>query len=124
MRRKRSLVLVGCVLVAAIGFGVTLPVLPFYAERFALQRAGAGWLSGVAVHVALLTAVYPLLQLLVAPLWGHLSDKIGRRRVLLVGIAGAGASYVLFAFPPSILHLQHVWRTRRRIWSAAAGWHG
>jgi DHA1 family multidrug resistance protein-like MFS transporter len=102
MRRKRLLVLLGCVLVATIGFGVTLPVMPFYAERFALRRPNAGWFGSVAVQVALLTAVYPLLQLLVAPLWGYLSDRIGRRRVLVAGIVGAGASYVLFAFATSL----------------------
>ena len=89
MRRKRLLVLLGCVLVATIGFGITLPVLPFYAERFALRRVSTSWMSGVAVQVGLLTAVYPLLQLVVTPLWGRLSDAMGRRRILFVGIAGA-----------------------------------
>ena len=105
MRRKRLLVLLGCLLVATIGFGVTLPVLPFYTERFALRRPGAGWIGSVAVQVALLTAVYPLLQLLVAPLWGRLSDRVGRRRVLLIGIAGAAASYLLFGFARSLAML-------------------
>ncbi len=99
------LVLLGCLLVATIGFGITLPVLPFYAERFALRREGTGWLGSIAVQVGLLTAVYPMLQLLVAPLWGRLSDRVGRRRMLLVGIAGAAASYVLFALATSLAML-------------------
>lgn len=97
--------LLGCLLVATIGFGVTLPVLPFYTERFALRRGGTGWMGSVAVQVGLLTAVYPLLQLLVAPLWGRLSDRVGRRRLLLVGIAGAAASYVLFGLATSLTML-------------------
>ena len=108
MRRKRLFVLLSCLFVATIGFGITLPVLPFYAERFALlrQEGGAdGWLGGVNVQVGLLTAVYPLLQLVVAPLWGRMSDSFGRRRLLLVGIAGAAASYVLFAAATSLLML-------------------
>ena len=108
MRRKRVFVLLSCLFVATIGFGITLPVLPFYAERFARLRVGnatTDWLSDVTVQVGLLTAVYPLLQLLVAPVWGRMSDRVGRRRLLLVGIAGAGASYVLFAFASSLTML-------------------
>ena len=108
MRRKRLLVLVSCIWVATIGFGITLPVLPFYAERLALlseQGGRAGWWSAATVQVGLLTAVYPLLQLLVAPLWGRLSDTLGRRRLMLIGIAGAAASYVLFAIASSLAML-------------------
>ena len=108
MRRKRLIVLVSCIWVAAIGFGITLPVLPFYAERLALSglRGGpVGWSNAATVQVGLLTAVYPLLQLLVAPVWGRLSDKLGRRRLLLIGIAGAAASYVLFALASSLAML-------------------
>ena len=108
MRRKRLFVLLSCLFVATIGFGITLPVLPFYAERFALQRQDGnvgGWLGGVNVQVGLLTAVYPLLQLFVAPIWGRLSDSVGRRRLLIVGIAGAAASYVLFATATSLAML-------------------
>jgi DHA1 family multidrug resistance protein-like MFS transporter len=108
VRRKRLFVLLSCLVVATIGFGITLPVLPFYAERFALlsQRNSAlGPLAGVTVQVGLLTAVYPLLQLLVAPLWGRMSDSVGRRRMLLVGIAGAAASYVLFAMATTLTML-------------------
>ena len=108
MRRKRLIVLLTSLFVATIGFGITLPVMPFYAERFALLSQGgapASWLSGVTVQVGLLTAVYPLLQLLVAPVWGRMSDSVGRRRLLLVGIAGAAASYVLFAMATSLTML-------------------
>lgn len=105
MPRKRLLVLLGCLLVATIGFGITLPVLPFYAERFALRRANAGWWGSVVVQVGLLTAVYPFLQLLVAPLWGRLSDSVGRRRILLIGVAGAAGSYVIFALATSLAML-------------------
>ena len=108
MRRKRLFVLLSCLFVATIGFGITLPVLPFYTERFALLSQGGapgGWLRGVTVQVGLLTAVYPLLQLLVAPVWGRMSDSVGRRRLLLIGIAGAVASYVLFAMATSLTML-------------------
>ena len=108
MRRKRLLVLVGCIFVATIGFGITLPVLPFYAERVALlsrRGSGAGWASAATIQVGLLTAVYPLFQLLVAPLWGRLADTLGRRRLLLIGITGAAVSYVLFAMADTLAML-------------------
>lgn len=86
-----------------VGFGITVPVLPFYTERLALRgRASPG---DVAVQVGLLTAIYPLLQLLSAPLWGRWSDAVGRKRLVLVGIAGAVLAQTLFAFATSLAML-------------------
>ncbi|HEU4556839.1 MAG TPA: MFS transporter [Longimicrobium sp.] len=67
-----------------VGFGIVIPLLPLYAQRF-----GAG-----AVAVAWLLAIYSLMQFLFAPAWGRLSDRIGRRPVLLVGLFGSAASYL------------------------------
>lgn len=100
MRRSRLLLLLACLFVAMIGFGITLPVLPFYAERLVLR--GRSSPADVALQVGLLTAVYPLLQLLFAPLWGHWSDSVGRKRLVLVGIAGAAVAQALFAFADSL----------------------
>jgi DHA1 family tetracycline resistance protein-like MFS transporter len=69
-----------------VGFGIVIPLLPLYAERF-----GAG-----PVAVTWLVAVFSLMQLLFAPWWGSLSDRVGRRPVLLVGLFGSAASYLLF----------------------------
>jgi len=69
-----------------VGFGIVIPLLPLYAERF-----GAG-----PVAVTWLVAVYSLMQFLFAPWWGALSDRVGRRPVLLVGLFGSAASYLLF----------------------------
>jgi MFS family permease len=71
-----------------LGFGLILPLLPLYAKTY----AASDWVVGP------LFACYSLAQLLTAPAWGRLSDRIGRRPVLLVGLAGTLASYVLFAF--------------------------
>jgi multidrug resistance protein len=67
-----------------VGFGIVIPLLPLYAQRF-----GAG-----AVAVAWLLAIYSLMQFLFAPAWGRLSDRIGRRPVLLIGLFGSAASYL------------------------------
>lgn len=98
--RNHLLVLLASLFVVSIGFGITLPVLPFYAERLAMA-AGASHKTMV-VHVGLLTGVFSLMQLLFAPLWGRLSDRIGRRPVLLLGIAGYGLAQLLFGMAASL----------------------
>jgi DHA1 family tetracycline resistance protein-like MFS transporter len=74
-----------------VGFGMVIPLLPFYAERYGASPVG----------VALLFACFSLAQFVFAPLWGRLSDRVGRRPVLLASIAGAVAAYTLFAFARS-----------------------
>lgn len=98
--RKELFVLLACLFVVMIGFGITLPVLPFYVERLALARGAAR--QSVVLHVTLLTAVYALMQLFFAPLWGRWSDRIGRRPVLLIGIAGYVIAQVLFGLATSL----------------------
>lgn len=75
-----------------MGFGIVLPLLPFYADRF-----GA---SGT--QVGLLITVYSIAQFFLAPFWGRLSDRVGRRPILIFGLVGSSASYVVFAFANSL----------------------
>ena len=75
-----------------VGFGIVLPLLPFYADRF-----GA---SGT--QVGLLITVYSVAQLFLAPVWGRVSDRVGRRPILILGLLGSAASYVVFAFAGSL----------------------
>jgi len=98
--KKHLFVLLACLFVVMIGFGITLPVLPFYVERLAL-KAGAAQQS-IVLDVMLLTGVYPLMQLVFAPLWGRWSDRIGRRPLILVGIAGYVIAQVLFGLATSL----------------------
>lgn len=91
-RDRRLGLLFLAVLVDLIGFGIVLPLLPLYAEGF-----GA---SGF--QVGLLVAVYSLVQLVMAPLWGRLSDRIGRRPVVVLGLLGSSAAYVVFAQADSL----------------------
>ncbi|MGE0718054.1 MAG: MFS transporter, partial [Alphaproteobacteria bacterium] len=83
------------VLVDLIGFGIVIPLLPFYAEHL-----GAGPLT-----VTLAMAVYSLAQFVTSPLWGRLSDRIGRRPVLLASLAGAVGAYLLLAWAPTLAML-------------------
>ncbi len=93
-------VLLACLFVVMIGFGITLPVLPFYVERLALESGAAQ--SSIVLHVTLLTGVYALMQLIFAPLWGRWSDRIGRRPLILIGIAGYVIAQVLFGLSTSL----------------------
>jgi multidrug resistance protein len=83
------------VLLDLIGFGMIIPLLPFYAQEYHATPAQVGWLF----------ASFSLAQFVFAPLLGRLSDHLGRRPVLLVTIAGGIGAYLLFAFAPSFLWL-------------------
>ena len=98
--KKHLFVLLACLFVVMIGFGITLPVLPFYVERLALE-AGASQQS-IVLHVTLLTGVYSLMQLVFAPLWGRWSDRIGRKLPILIGIAGYVIAQVMFGLSTSL----------------------
>jgi len=98
--KKHLYVLLACFFVVMIGFGITLPVLPFYVERLAL--AGGASRQSIVLHVTLLTGVYALMQLIFAPLWGRWSDRIGRRPLILIGIAGYVIAQVLFGLATSL----------------------
>jgi DHA1 family multidrug resistance protein-like MFS transporter len=97
---KRLFVLLACLFVVMIGFGITLPVLPFYVER--LAQAEGVTPQAIVMHVTLLTAVYPMGQLVFAPIWGRWSDRTGRRRPLLMGLAGYVIAQILFGLATSL----------------------
>lgn len=100
---KPVLLLLGCLFIAMIGFGVTLPVLPFFTERMAAAEGATR--ERIALHVGALTAVYAFMQLLLASAWGIVSDRRGRKWPLVLGIAGAGIGQMLFATATSLSSL-------------------
>ncbi len=87
MKKPSLAILFFAVFMDLVGFGIVIPLLPVYADSFGAQ----GWLVGVIM------AAYSAMQFILAPMWGHLSDRIGRRPVMLIGSAGAASSYLLFA---------------------------
>ena len=92
--RRKLFALYACVLVAMIGFGVALPVMPLYVERLALDTDATD--DRVWLHVGAVTAAYPLMQLVFAPVWGSLSDRIGRKQLVVVGVVGVAVTQTLF----------------------------
>jgi len=85
MRKASLAVIFAIVFIDLVGFGIVIPILPLYAERF-----GASPLM-----VGLLLAVYSLMSFLFAPVLGRWSDRIGRRPVLLVSILGSSFGFLL-----------------------------
>ncbi|HYT98818.1 MAG TPA: MFS transporter [Gemmatimonadales bacterium] len=89
--RSRLGVIFLTVLIDLIGFGIIMPILPMYAQRFGAQGIGYG----------ALVFVFSAMQFLATALLGRLSDRIGRRPILLTTMLFNAAGYVLFAFAPS-----------------------
>jgi MFS family permease len=82
----------GVVIVDLVGFGIVMPILPFWAREYGASATTLGWLA----------ATYAAAQFVFAPLWGGLSDRVGRRPVLLGTIAGTTLSLGLLAVASSI----------------------
>jgi MFS family permease len=88
MNRKPSmLVIFLTVFIDLIGFGIVVPLVPLFSRHY----GASGWLIGVII------ASFSAMQFIFSPIWGRLSDRHGRRPILLISTAGAALSYVLFA---------------------------
>ncbi|MEJ2555747.1 MAG: MFS transporter [Anaerolineae bacterium] len=83
--RKQILILSFILVVVTLGFGLVIPIFPFYIEEL-----GAG-----GSELGLLVATSALLEFVFAPLWGSVSDRIGRKPVLILGMVGYGLSSFL-----------------------------
>lgn len=93
MARKRSplFILFTTVLVDLIGFGMVIPLVGLYGRHY----------GTTGLELSLLGAIYSLMSFLFSPFWGALSDRIGRRPVLLISLMGSTTSYILFAYAPN-----------------------
>jgi len=97
MRRQASLLFIfATIALDSIGLGIIIPVLPDVIRRFVSEPDRVSRTYGYFV------AAYAVLQFLSSPLLGSLSDRFGRRPVLLVSLLGAGIDYVFMAFAPSL----------------------
>ena len=90
---KRALpILFAVMFLVMVGFGIIIPVLPFYAEDIGANPTQLGFLMGV----------YSLMQLLFAPMWGRISDRVGRKPVIMIGILGLSLSFLLMGVSSSL----------------------
>jgi DHA1 family tetracycline resistance protein-like MFS transporter len=94
MKRSPLVVIFTTVFIDLVGFGIVIPVLPFYAEgtRFNATPRTVGFLF----------ASYSIMQLIFSPILGRLSDKHGRRPVLLISIIGTGIGFLILGFATTL----------------------
>ena len=97
LKKERSalLVIFTTVFLDLVGFGIIIPLVGIYGRHY-----GASTLE-----LAVLGSVYSLMQFFFSPIWGHWSDRIGRRPIMLMSLCGSVASYFLFAFATNLLIL-------------------
>src|SRR5512145_3326423 len=93
--RRGLAVLFSVVIVDLVGFGIVMPALPFWAREFGAD----------AIAFGLLQSSYAVAQFVCAPLWGRLSDRVGRRPVLLGTIAGTAVALLAVGLAPSLAWL-------------------
>jgi MFS transporter, DHA1 family, tetracycline resistance protein len=97
MRRSPLIVIFTTVFIDLVGFGIVIPVLPFYAEGTIFNATPR--------TVGLLFASYSIMQLIFSPVLGSLSDKYGRRPVLLLSIIGTGIGFLVLGFAKTLFML-------------------
>lgn len=98
--RKPLSVLFFTVMVDMVGFGILIPIIPLLfadpSSQFYLLKAGTSVSTGL-ILLGFLIAIYPLMQFISAPILGQLSDKYGRKKILIISLIGTCISYLLFA---------------------------
>jgi DHA1 family tetracycline resistance protein-like MFS transporter len=94
MKRSPLVVIFTTVFIDLLGFGIVIPVLPFYAEGTQFNATPR--------TVGLLFASYSVMQLIFSPVLGRLSDKYGRRPVLLISIIGTGIGFLILGFAKTL----------------------
>lgn len=116
MKKKQIGILLFCLFLVMIGYGLTLPILPFLVEKAADSKKLFG--LSPAIHVGLMTGIFPLMQFLSAPYWGSWSDRIGRSPVLVAGMGGYALSLILFGWTDDLAIL-YILRIVGGLFSAA-----
>jgi len=94
-RRSPLFVVMTTVFIDLVGFSIIIPILPFYARDFGASE----------FIIGLLFASYSLMQFFFSPVWGRVSDRIGRRPVLLLCLAGTAVAFLLFGLAKSLVLL-------------------
>lgn len=93
--RKNLFILSFTLLVVMLGYGMVMPIMPFYIEHFGAGGTELGWMM----------STYSLMQLICAPVWGVLSDRYGRKPILSFGVLGYAITLFMFGFAKSFTML-------------------
>jgi DHA1 family tetracycline resistance protein-like MFS transporter len=88
----KLLPILGITFIDILGFSILIPILPYFVQHFGAPK----------VMVGVLFSIFAACQFVSGPLWGHVSDRIGRKRVLIISQIGATIGWTLLAFAPSL----------------------
>ncbi|MFC5403148.1 MFS transporter [Cohnella soli] len=109
---KSKLAVVGLMLFTVfIGFGIIIPVLPQLVSE--ASKESANW------HTGAMLAIYSLMSFLLSPVWGGVSEKIGRRPVIMIGVLGFSVSFLLFGMSGDNLAIMYASRILGGLFSGA-----
>lgn len=95
MKKSALALIFFTIFIDLLGFGLIIPILPFYAENY----------GATAFEVGLLGTIYSLMQFIFAPIWGRLSDQKGRRPLLILSLLGTAVGHFIFALAPNLTWL-------------------
>lgn len=109
-RRGSLLVIFLTVFVDLLGFGMVLPLLPIYAKYFAAEHGFDKVTTGIMIGS--LMSSFSVMQFLFVPIWGRLSDRYGRRPILMIGLLGSTVCYALFGVATAMQSLVLLFVTR------------
>lgn len=90
-----TIILFAAMMIIMLGFSIAIPLMPFYVTHFGASASALGFMM----------AMYSIMQFLFAPMWGRLSDRYGRKPVILIGIAGNFITFLMQGFAQSIVML-------------------
>jgi len=111
MKDKRLLIVMLMLITTFIGFGIIIPVLPELIKKASPES--------VEFHTGMMLSIYSAVSFIVSPVWGGMSDRIGRRPVILIGVLGFAASFLVFGIADGSLPLMYVSRVLGGIFSGA-----
>ena len=86
VNRRNLTILFFTLVVIMLGFGMIIPILPFYIDSFGASGKALG----------MLMAIFATMQFIFAPIWGNLSDRHGRKPILMIGVFGNAISQLFF----------------------------
>lgn len=96
LERKGLALMFLAVFIDLLGFGIIIPILPYFV---------VDTLQGTEFEYGLILAIYSLTQFIFAPFWGRLSDRVGRRPIVLIGLFGSSISFFIFGISDTIFEL-------------------
>ncbi|QYR20040.1 MFS transporter [Paenibacillus sp. sptzw28] len=111
MKDKRLGIVMLMLLTTFIGFGIIIPVLPEIIKKASPEA--------VDFHIGMMLSIYSAVSFVISPVWGGLSDRIGRRPIILVGVLGFAASFLLFGIADGSLPLMYASRVLGGLFSGA-----